>query len=153
MKGGIALSLLTTINEDIKTAMKAKDKKQLAVLRMIKSSLKNEKIKTGSELSKEEELTVLSHEMKMRKESLAEFETANRDDLADGIKEELAIVERYLPKQLTEDELKSIVDETIDSLQASSMKDFGKVMGAVMPKVKGLTDGNKVKHLVKQQLN
>ena len=153
MKGGITLSLLTTINEDIKTAMKAKDKKQLAVLRMIKSSLQNEKIKTGSELSEEEELTVLSHEMKMRKESLTEFEAASRTDLANGVKEELAIVERYLPKQLTEDELKSIVDETIDSLQASSMKDFGKVMGAVMPKVKGLTDGNKVKHLVKQQLN
>lgn len=153
MKGGIALSLLTTINEDIKIAMKAKDKKQLAVLRMIKSSLQNEKIKTGSELSEEEELTVLSHEMKMRKESLAEFETANRDDLADGIKEELAIVERYLPKQLTEEELKSIVDETIDSLQASSMKDFGKVMGTVMPKVRGLTDGNEVKRLVKQQLS
>lgn len=153
MKGGIALSLLTTINEDIKTAMKAKDKKQLAVLRMIKSSLQNEKIKTGSELSEEEELTVLSHEMKMRKESLIEFETANRDDLADGIKDELAIVERYLPKQLTENELKSIINETIDSLQASSMKDFGKVMGTVMPKVKGLTDGNEVKRLVKQQLN
>ena len=153
MKGGITLSLLITINEDIKTAMKAKDKKQLAVLRMIKSSLQNEKIKTGSELNEEEELTVLSHEMKMRKESLTEFEAASRTDLANGVKEELAIVERYLPKQLTEDELKSIVDETIDSLQASSMKDFGKVMGAVMPKVKGLTDGNKVKHLVKQQLN
>ena len=153
MKGGITLSLLTTINEDIKTAMKAKDKKQLAVLRMIKSSLQNEKIKTGSELNEEEELTVLSHEMKMRKESLTEFEAASRTDLANGVKEELAIVERYLPKQLTEDELKSIVDETIDSLQASSMKDFGKVMGAAMPKVKGLTDGNKVKHLVKQQLN
>ncbi|SFH59024.1 GatB/YqeY domain-containing protein [Pisciglobus halotolerans] len=147
------MSLLTTVNEDIKTAMKARDKETLAVLRMIKSSLQNEEIKKGSALNEEEELTVLSREMKQRRESLTEFKSAGRDDLVEKLEKEIAIVERYLPKQLSEDELRAIVKKTADRVQASSMKDFGKVMGAVMSEIKGQADGNEVNRLVKEQLS
>ncbi len=153
MRGGINMSLLTTVNEDIKTAMKARDKETLAVLRMIKSSLQNEEIKKGSALNEEEELTVLSREMKQRRESLTEFKSAGRDDLVEKLEKEIAIVERYLPKQLSEDELRAIVKKTADRVQASSMKDFGKVMGAVMSEIKGQADGNEVNRLVKEQLS
>lgn len=147
------MSLLTTINDDIKTAMKAKDKKKLSVLRMIKSSLQNEQIKLGTELSEEDELVVLSREMKQRRDSLTEFEKAGRQDLVDPLENELTIVAGYMPKQLTEEELQSVVQQVIDSVNATSAKDFGKVMGAVMPKVKGKADGNTINRIVKEQLS
>ena len=147
------MSLLTTINDDIKTVMKAKDKKKLSVLRMIKSSLQNEQIKLGTELSEEDELVVLSREMKQRRDSLTEFEKAGRQDLVDPLENELTIVAGYMPKQLTEEELQSVVQQVIDSVNATSAKDFGKVMGAVMPKVKGKADGNTINRIVKEQLS
>lgn len=147
------MSLLTTINDDIKTAMKAKDKTTLSVLRMIKSSLQNEQIKKGTELSEEDELAVLSREMKQRRDSLTEFKKADRQDLVEPLENEIAIVTGYMPKQLTEEELQSVVQEVIDSVNATSAKDFGKVMGAVMPKVKGKADGNDINRIVKQQLS
>ena len=147
------MSLLTTMNEDIKTAMKAKDKTTLSVLRMIKSSLQNEQIKKGTELSEEDELAVLSREMKQRRDSLTEFKKANRQDLVDSLENEIAIVADYMPKQLTEEELQSVVQEVIASVNATSAKDFGKVMGAIMPKVKGKADGNDINRIVKQQLS
>ncbi|MFL2100533.1 GatB/YqeY domain-containing protein [Desemzia sp. FAM 24101] len=147
------MTLLTTINDDIKTAMKAKDKHKLSVLRMIKSSLQNEQIKKGTELSKEDELAVLSREMKQRRDSLTEFKKADRQDLVDPLENEIAIVAEYMPKQLTEEELQSVVQEVIASVNATSAKDFGKVMGAVMPKVKGKADGNDINRIVKQQLS
>lgn len=147
------MSLLTTINEDIKTAMKAKDKETLAVLRMLKAAFQNEQIKTGKELSEDEELTLLSREMKQRRESLAEFQQAGREDLVEQTQEAIKIVEKYLPQQLTEDELHTIVSEAIAKVNATSMKDFGKVMGAVMPMTKGKADGNEINRLVKEQLN
>ncbi|MFL2105954.1 GatB/YqeY domain-containing protein [Desemzia sp. FAM 23991] len=147
------MTLLTTINDDIKTAMKAKDKHKLSVLRMIKSSLQNEQIKKGTELSEEDELAVLSREMKQRRDSLTEFKKADRQDLVDPLENEIAIVAEYMPKQLTEEELQSVVQEVIASVNATSAKDFGKVMGAVMPKVKGKADGNDINRIVKQQLS
>ncbi|MBM6613875.1 GatB/YqeY domain-containing protein [Desemzia sp. RIT804] len=147
------MTLLTTINDDIKTAMKAKDKNKLSVLRMIKSSLQNEQIKKGTDLSEEDELAVLSREMKQRRDSLTEFKKADRQDLVDPLENEIAIVADYMPKQLTEDELRSVVQDVIASVNATSAKDFGKVMGAVMPKVKGKADGNDINRIVKEQLS
>lgn len=147
------MTLLTTINEDVKTAMKARDKEKLSVLRMLKSALQNEQIKKGTELNEEEELSVLSREMKQRRDSLTEFKNANRQDLVEKLENEIIIVESYLPKQLTEEELQSIVQEVIASVNATSTSDFGKVMGAIMPKVKGKADGNAVNRIVKEQLS
>ncbi|MEG0629252.1 MAG: GatB/YqeY domain-containing protein, partial [Enterococcus sp.] len=102
------MSLLTTLNEDMKQAMRAKDKESLQVIRMLKASIQNEQIKKGQELNEEEELTVLSREMKQRRDSLTEFEKADRTDLADKVKKEIVIVENYLPAQLNEEEIRAI---------------------------------------------
>lgn len=147
------MSLLTDINEDVKTAMKARDKERLAVLRMIKSSLHNEQISKGHELSDEEELTVLSREKKQRTESLEEFKNAGRDDLVAQLEKEISIVDEYLPEQLSEDEVRAIVQESIQQVNASSMKDMGSVMGVLMPKTKGRADGKMVSRLVKEELS
>lgn len=147
------MSLLTTLNEDMKQAMRAKDKETLQVIRMLKASIQNEQIKKGQDLNDEEELTVLSREMKQRRDSLSEFEKADRTDLADKVKKEIVIVEKYLPAQLSEEEIRTIVSEAITATGATSPKEFGKVMGAVMPKVKGKADGNQVNAVVKELLN
>ena len=147
------MSLLTTLNEDMKQAMRAKDKETLQVIRMLKASIQNEQIKKGQDLNDEEELTVLSREMKQRRDSLTEFEKADRTDLAEKVKKEIVIVEKYLPAQLSEDEIRAIVTEAIAATGATSPKEFGKVMGAVMPKVKGKADGNQVNAVVKELLN
>lgn len=147
------MSLLSTLNDDMKTAMKAKDKETLQVIRMLKASIQNEQIKAGHELNADEELTVLSREMKQRRDALSEFVQAGRDDLVEKIKVEIAIVEKYLPKQLTEEEIRQIVSEAIEKVKATSAKEFGKVMGAVMPLVKGKADGNQVNAIVKELLN
>nr|WP_257571390.1 GatB/YqeY domain-containing protein [Tetragenococcus halophilus] len=145
--------MLTKLNDDMKAAMKGKDKKSLQVIRMLKASLQNEKINLGRDLTDEEELAIISREMKQRRDSLAEFEKVGRDDLAEKTKSEIAIVERYLPAQLTEDEIFQIVSQAIEQTGASSPKEFGKVMGVVMPKVKGKADGNQVNAIVKELLN
>ncbi|OJG13198.1 glutamyl-tRNA(Gln) amidotransferase subunit E [Enterococcus asini] len=136
----------------MKTAMRAKDKERLAVIRMLKASLQNEEIKVGHELNADEELTILSREMKQRRDSLAEFEKAGREDLSEKVKIEIAIVENYLPAQLTDEEIRQIVAQAITDTGATSAKEFGKVMGAVMPKVKGKADGNQVNAIVKELL-
>lgn len=147
------MSLLTTLNEDMKTAMRAKDKETLSVVRMLKASLQNEQIKLGEELNADQELTILAREMKQRRDSVAEFKKADRQDLVDKTQAEIEIVEKYMPKQLSEDEIKAIVSAAITKVEASSMKDFGKVMGAVMPETKGKADGNEVNRIVKELLN
>ncbi|MCA9765008.1 MAG: GatB/YqeY domain-containing protein [Carnobacterium sp.] len=147
------MSLLTIINDDIKTAMKAKDKNTLAVLRMLKAAFQNEKIKTGNELSEDEELTLLSREMKQRRESLIEFKKANREDLVEQTNQAIKLVGKYLPQQLSEEELQVIISKAVSEVNATSMKDFGKVMGVVMPVTKGKAEGNVINRLVKDQLN
>jgi uncharacterized protein len=148
------LSLLERLNSDMKQAMRNKEKDKLSVIRMIKASLQNEAIKLGqSELSVDEELTILSREVKQRKDSLHEFDKAGRQDLVDKLRTELAVVELYLPEQLSEEELSNIVKQTIDEVGATSKADMGKVMAAVMPKVKGKTDGSLVNKFVQQHLS
>ena len=146
------MTLLSTLNDDMKTAMKAKDKETLQVIRMLKASIQNEQIKKGADLNEEEELTVLSREMKQRRDSLTEFEKADRTDLAEKVKGEITIVEKYLPAQLDEAEIRQIVAGAIEKTGASSPKEFGKVMGAVMPQVKCKADGNQVNAIVKELL-
>lgn len=147
------MSLLERLNTDIKQAMKDKDKEKLSVLRMVKSSIQNESIKHGRDLSEEEELTVLSRELKQRKDSLQEFDKAGREDLVHKLQGEIAIVEHYMPEQLSEEELSAIIQQTIADVNASSKADMGKVMGALMPKVKGKADGSLVNKLVQQHLS
>ncbi|MDQ0244499.1 uncharacterized protein YqeY [Bacillus fengqiuensis] len=147
------MSLLERLNDDMKQAMKNKEKEKLSVIRMVKASLQNEAIKLGRELTEDDELTIISRELKQRKDSLHEFEQADRQDLVDKIQNELTVLEIYMPKQLTEEELTEIVKEAIAEVQASSKADMGKVMAAIMPKVKGKADGSLVNKLVLQNLS
>ena len=102
------MSLIDTLNGDLKAAMKARDKQALSVIRMLKSALMNEQINVGHDLTADEEVSVLSRELKQRRESLSEFENAGRQDLVDGVKAEIAIVEQYMPKQLSDEEVQQI---------------------------------------------
>ncbi|KAA0560548.1 GatB/YqeY domain-containing protein [Rossellomorea aquimaris] len=148
------MSLLNRLNDDMKQAMKNKEKEKLSVIRMLKASLQNEAIKHGKqELSEDEELTVLSREVKQRKDSLQEFQNAGREDLVGKIQTELTYVEIYMPKQLSEEEVSAIVQQTVAEVGATSKADMGKVMGAIMPKLKGKADGALVNKLVLQHLS
>lgn len=153
MNGSDIMTLLSNLNSDIKVAMKSQDKETLSVLRLMKSAIQNDEIKKGTALSPEEELTVLSREMKQRKESLHEFEKANRQDLVEKVQGEINVVSRYMPKQLTDAELRDIIATAVKTSGATSMKDFGQVMGLVMPQVKGKADGQQVNALVKELIS
>ena len=147
------MSLLGQLNQDMKDAMRAKDKARLSVIRMVKAAIQNESINKGDELDSEEELTVLSREFKQRKESLGEFESAGREDLVAGLNVELKVIEEYLPTQLTEEEILAIVEEVIAETGATSKADFGKVMKVILPKVKGKADGSVISKLLQQKLS
>ncbi|KIY22685.1 MULTISPECIES: GatB/YqeY domain-containing protein [Mesobacillus] len=148
------MSLLERLNNDMKQAMKNKEKDRLTTIRMIKASLQNEAIKFGKqELSEDEELTVLSREVKQRKDSLQEFEKAGREDLVEKTQTELKHVEVYMPQQLSEEEVTAIVKEAIAETGAASKADMGRVMAVLMPKVKGKADGSLVNKLVQQHLS
>ncbi|SDQ48776.1 GatB/YqeY domain-containing protein [Virgibacillus salinus] len=148
------MTILEQLNQDMKQAMKKKDKDTLGVVRMVKASLQNESIKLGNkELSEDEELTVLSKELKQRKDSLQEFKSAGRDDLVKKLEIEINILQEYMPEQISEDELEALVQSTIQEVNATSKKDMGKVMSAIMPKVKGQADGAQINRLVQKNLN
>ena len=150
----ISVALLDQLNADMKEAMKAKEKDRLSVIRMLKASLQNEAIHLGvTDLNEDQELTVLSREVKQRRDSLKEFKEAAREDLAAKIEQELTYVNAYLPAQLTEEELKQIISETAKMINAEKPSDMGKLMGVVVPKTKGRTDGALVSKLVKAYLS
>ena len=143
------MSLLQQLSKDMVTAMKEKDKATLSVVRMLKAAVQNEQIAVGHDLTPDEENAVLAREYK---ESLEEFTSAGRQDLIDQTNHELAVVAKYMPEQMSADEVAKVVNETITQVGAESMKDFGKVMGAIMPKVKGKADGKLVNQTVKDAL-
>ncbi|MCA0986093.1 GatB/YqeY domain-containing protein [Guptibacillus algicola] len=147
------MSLNDRLTTDMKVAMKNKEKQKLSVIRMVKSSLQNESIKLGHDLTEEEELTVLTREVKQRKDSLQEFDKAGRSDLVQNLDEELSILTAYLPKQLSEEEVELLVKQVIAETGATSKQEMGKVMGALMPKVKGKADGGLVNRLVQKNLS
>ncbi|AUX11821.1 hypothetical protein C0213_05160 [Latilactobacillus sakei] len=147
------MSLLEQLSSDLKTAMKAKDKLRLTVIRSLKTALTNAKISAGQDLSSDEELSVLSSQVKQRKDSLAEFEKGDRADLAEQAKAEIEIIQAYLPEQLDEAAVIVIVDEAMQATGATGKADFGKVMQYVMPKVKGRADGAMVNQVVKSKLS
>jgi uncharacterized protein YqeY len=136
----------------MKQAMKNKQKEKLTVIRMVKAALQNEGIKLQHTLTEEEEVTVLAREVKQYKDSLLEFKKAGREDLVNKLQSEIQILSAYLPEQLTEEELVDVIKQVISEVGATSKADMGKVMTAVMPKVKGKTDGSLVNKLVIQLL-
>ncbi|MGM0556702.1 MAG: GatB/YqeY domain-containing protein [Myxococcota bacterium] len=143
---------IQTIKSDMKTAMKAREKERTQTLRMLISSLNNAKIEKGEELGEDDVIRVLSTEAKKRREAADSYEEGGRDELAEKEKAELAVIKEYLPQQLTDDEAAELVDEVIKAVGAESKADMGKVMGAIMPKIKGRYQGSKIKDIVLEKL-
>ncbi|KYZ77021.1 aspartyl-tRNA amidotransferase [Anaerosporomusa subterranea] len=141
--------------EDMKQAMKDKEagKLRLSVVRMVRASIKNVEIDRRHELSEDETLEVLAREVKMRRDASEEFAKANRPDLVENLRKELEILMDYLPQQLSEDAVRSLVQEAVQVTNAAGPKDMGKVMAALMPKVKGRADGKIVNQFVREALN
>lgn len=150
------MSLKDRISEDIKTAMKAKDKVRLETVRSIKKVILEEESTArgkGQEgLTKDQELAVLTRLAKQRRDAIAQYTDANREDLAEKEAAELAIIEEYLPAQLSDEEIEAVIDDLIAKTGASSAKDMGKVMGPAMKELKGRADGAQVQAIVKQKL-
>ncbi len=150
------MSLKDRVSDEIKTAMKAKDKLRLETVRGIKKVIieKESEIrgKGRDELNEEEELAILMQLAKQRRDSIKQFTDAGRDELADKEAKELEILEEYLPAQLSEADIEAAVEEAIAQTGATSMRDMGKVMGPVMKKLQGQADGGKVQAIVKSKL-
>ncbi len=148
------MSLKSQLMDDMKAAMKAKEagKQKLSVIRMVRSAIRQTEIDGKKELNDNDIIALISKEVKMRKDSVEEFQKGGRQDLVDQTEAEIAVLMPYLPKQLSEDEVRELVKEAIASTGASTVKDMGKVMGVLMPKVKGRADGKMVNTIVKELL-
>ncbi|MFO7952622.1 MAG: GatB/YqeY domain-containing protein [Bacillota bacterium] len=144
--------LTDKLYEDQKLASKAKDRFRLSVIRMLRAELQNSAIEKRAPLEADEELAILSREVKKRQESLGDYKRAGRQDLVDDLHKEIEILQEYLPEQLSEEELEKMVEEAIAATGAGSKKAMGKVMGLIMPKVKGKADGNTVRRIVEDKL-
>ena len=140
------------IMEDLKKAMKNQDKELLAVIRMVKGAMSLEEINKKRELTDEEVIDVISKQIKTRKESIIEFEKGNLSDLVDQTNREIAILNKYMPEQLSDEEVEKIVNDTIAKVNPTSMRDMGKVMGEVTPLLKGKADMSLVSKLVKEKI-
>ncbi|MDP4600783.1 MAG: GatB/YqeY domain-containing protein [Polaribacter sp.] len=148
------MSLQVQVMDKMKEAMKAKDTVALQALRAVKSAFLLAKTETGaqSELSEEQEIKIIQKQVKQRKDSAAIFLQQGREDLATPELQEIAILEQFLPKALSETEIATVVVETINELGASGMQDMGKVMGVVSKKIAGQADGKMIADLVKKHL-
>lgn len=146
------MNLAERLNEDMKQAMRDGNKFRLSTIRMVRAAIKNQEIELRRPLEDSDTLNILSRELKQRRDSLQDFERGGREDLVSNVTAEIEIITEYLPKQLTEEEVKAIVVQTMQETGASSKADLGKLMGALMPKVKGLADGKLVNAIVQQFL-
>ena len=146
------MELKDRIDSECKTALKSGEKIKVSTLRMILAEVKNAEIAKRGDLSEEELLAVVAREARKRKESIEEFGRGGREDLVAKESEELAIIQAYLPEQMYDGEVRSIVEETIKEVGATSSGDLGKVMGKLMPKIKGKADGKKVNQMVREML-
>lgn len=149
------MNLSERLNADMKDAMRAKEegKLLLSVIRLIKSAAKYQEIEKGRPLNEEELIEVIARELKQRRDVLPEYEKNQRTEMVDSIKQEMAILMNYLPKQLSDDELRELIKDVISQTGASGPKDMGKVMGKITPLTKGKADGRLVSQLVKEALS
>ena len=148
------MSIKDLLTEDMKQAMKDKEsgKLRLSVIRMARANIKNIDIDEKRELNDDEVLAVLVKEVKMRQDSLEEFAKAGRDELVEQAKQEIAILRKYLPEQLSDEELRALVEEAVAETGAAGPKDMGKVMAALMPKTRGRADGKRINTMVRELL-
>jgi uncharacterized protein YqeY len=147
------MSLKERILQDVKDAMRARDKPRLATIRLITAAIKQREVDERIELDDTQVLVVLDKMCKQRRESISQFEQAGRDDLAAQEKAELALIQEYLPEQLGEAEINGLIDAAMEQTGAASMKDMGKVMGQLKPKLQGRADMGAVSALIKARLS
>jgi uncharacterized protein YqeY len=146
------MSILETIEQEMRSALKEGNEVKKTTLRMVKADLLNEKAKTGKDLTDDQSLEVISRCAKKRKEAIEEFAKAGREDLASREREELVVIEHYLPKQLSEAEITAAIDAKLAVLGSVTQKEMGKVMGEIMKDLKGRADGNIVRKILSSKL-
>ncbi len=146
------MSLKAQISEDMKTAMRAKDSARLGTIRLLQSAIKQREVDERVELNDGDVIAVIEKMLKQRRDSIAAYESANRQDLADVEKFEVSVLQTYLPQQLTEEELNAILEKVVVETGASGIKDMSKVMAAIKPLVVGRADMGKISGLIKSRL-
>ena len=146
------MTLSERINNDLKEAMKNKDSFKLGVIRMVKGAMQLEKANPRAELTDDDVIKVLSKQIKMRKESITQFESAGREDLVEQNKKELEILNTYMPKQLSLEELNKIIDKVFEEVKPTSIKDMGMIMKSLSPLIKGKADMSLVNTIIKERL-
>ena len=146
------MTLSERINNDLKEAMKSKDSFRLGVIRMVKGAMQLAKPNPREELTDDDVITVISKQIKMRNDSIKEFEAAGRSDLVEQNKKEIELLNTYMPKQLSEEELTEIIDKVFEEVKPTSQKDMGLIMKNISPLVKGKADMSLVNKLVKERL-
>ena len=146
------MSLKAQITEDMKTAMRAKDSVRLGAIRLLQAAIKQREVDERIELNDSDVIAAIEKMLKQRRDSIAAFESANRQDLADIEKFEVTVLQTYLPQQLTEDEIKAILEIVVTETGATGIKDMSKVMVAIKPLVAGKADMGKISGLIKTRL-
>jgi uncharacterized protein YqeY len=146
------MNLLEKIESDLTAAIRSGDKTRAQTLKMLKSDMSYEKGKTGKDLSDDQMLEIVTRSAKRRRESIKEFQKGGRQDLVDAETQELAIVEEYLPKQMSVEEIEAFISDKLRSLGEITQKEFGRVMGEVMKELKGKADGALVKSILSKKL-
>lgn len=146
------MSLKLQISEDMKNAMRAKDSARLGTIRLLQAAIKQCEVDERIELDDSAVIAVIEKMLKQRRDSIAAYESANRNDLADIEKFEVTVLQTYLPQQLTEDEIKQILESVVTETAASGIKDMSKVMAAIKPLVAGRADMGKISGLIKTRL-
>ena len=147
------MSLEERLVEEMKQAMKSNDKLRLSTIRMIRSASKNKEIELRKKLEDEDVVKVIQVMVRKGEESVEQFQTGGRMDLVEKEKKEIEILKSFLPQPLSQEEILKIIDQSIQETQASSLKDIGKVMKSVMPKIGGKVDGKLINQLVKERLS
>lgn len=146
-------SLKEKLLEDMKSAMKNKEKEKLSVIRMARAAIKNVEIDKRKDLDDIETVEVISKEVKQRKESIKEYERVGKEKVVEDLKKEIEYLEKYLPEQLTRGDLEDLVNKVIKKVGATSLADMGKVMGVIMPEIRGRADGSEVNVIVREKLS
>ena len=146
------MSLKDRIQQDVKDAMRAREKQRLATIRLITAAIKQREVDERIELDDEQVLLVLDKMRKQRRESISQFEKAGRDDLIAVEVREMEVIQGYLPEQLGNDEIAALIDAAMSDTGATSIKDMGKVMGQLKPKLQGRADMSAVSTMIKARL-
>ena len=148
-----AESLVARIKASMKEAMKARDKERLGTIRLMQAEIKRVEVDERIEIDDARALTILDKMVKQRRDSVSQFQAAGRDELAAIELSEIAVIQEFLPQQLTEDEINALIDEALSNIDATGMAAMGPLMGAIKPKLQGRADMGAVSKMVKAKLN